>query len=230
MRGDGTLEYHCQDGGASLLTSPGEVNKLWLVPRWEPDGAGRLQAAALELFAEQGFERTTVAEIAERAGLTKRSFFNHFADKREVLFSPLSDMQREIVTREIGLCADSLPPLDAVVCGFQAAASELFEQRRDAVARRADIIGANPELQERELRKRSVLTGAIAAALRARGIDSGAALLSARAGVLVQQTAMERWRQPAENRPLRECLSGALLELRTIIDQTTGQRTAAADG
>jgi AcrR family transcriptional regulator len=86
------------------------------VPRWEPDGVGRLQAAALELFAEKGFERTTVAEIAERAGLTKRSFFNHFADKREVLFSPLSEMQREIVAREIKLRADALPPLEAVGC------------------------------------------------------------------------------------------------------------------
>jgi AcrR family transcriptional regulator len=199
------------------------------VPRWEPDGVGRLQAAALELFAEKGFERTTVAEIAERAGLTRRSFFNHFADKREVLFSPLSEMQREIVAREIKLRADALPPLEAVVCGLQAAADEIFEERRDAVTRRGNIIKANPELQERELRKRAVLTEAIAVALRERGIDSGTALLSARAGVLVQQTAMERWTQSAENRPLREWLSDALLGLRAIIGQTTGEQIIASE-
>jgi MftR C-terminal domain len=112
---------------------------------------------------------------------------------------------------------------------LQAAADEIFEERRDAVTRRGNIIKANPELQERELRKRAVLTEAIATALRERGIDSGTALLSARAGVLVQQTAMERWTQSAENRPLREWLSDALLGLRAIIGQTTGEQIVASE-
>jgi AcrR family transcriptional regulator len=194
------------------------------VPRWEPDGVERLQAAAFDLFAEQGFERTTVAEIAERAGLTKRTFFNHFADKREVLFGPNSELQREIVTREIAACPDALPPLDAVVHGLQAAAETLFEPIRDAVARRRDIIEANPELQERELGKRAALTDAIAATLQTRGLDADTALLTARAGVLVQQTAMQRWTttQAAEARPLRELLSDALLSLRTIVVGQSG--------
>ena len=191
--------------------------------RWEPDGVGRLQAAALELFAEQGFERTTVTEIAERAGLTKRSFFNHFADKREVLFGPGSELQREIVTQEIAACPDALPPLDAVVRGLQAAADTMFEPRRDAVTRRREIIEANPELQERELRKRAALTDAVAAALQTRGVDSDTALLAARAGVLVQQTAMQRWTGSAEDRPLREFLADALLSLRVI----TGESSAS---
>jgi AcrR family transcriptional regulator len=194
------------------------------VPRWEPDGVERLQAAAFELFAEQGFERTTVAEIAERAGLTKRTFFNHFADKREVLFGPNSELQREIVTREIAACPDTLPPLDAVVRGLQAAAETLFEPIRDAVARRRDLVEANPELRERELGKRAALTDAIAATLQARGLDADTALLTARAGVLVQQTAMQRWTttQAAEARPLRELLSDALLSLRTIVGGDSG--------
>ena len=83
---------------------------LRVMPRWEPDAVGRLQTAAFELFAEQGFERTTVAEITERAGLTKRSFFNHFADKREVLFGPVSERQRGIITGEIAACPEALPP------------------------------------------------------------------------------------------------------------------------
>jgi len=193
------------------------------MPRWEPDAVGRLQAAALELFAEQGFERTTVVEIAQRAGLTKRSFFNHFADKREVLFGPVAEGQREIVTREIAACPDGLPPLEAVVLGLRAAADAIFEVRRAEVTRRREIIEANPELRERELRKRAALTDGIADALRARGVDSDTALLSARAGVLVQQTAMRTWTRSVDDRPLRDFLADALHSLRTIAAQTADQ-------
>jgi AcrR family transcriptional regulator len=187
------------------------------MPRWEPDSVGRLQAAAFELFAEQGFERTTIAEIAQGAGLTKRTFFNHFADKREVLFGPVSELQREIVVREIAASADTLPPLDAVVRGLQATADTIFEQRRAAAKRRREIIKANPELQERELSKLAGLTDAIAAALHARGLELDEAVLTARAGVLVHETAMQRWTQSADKRPLRELLSDALLSLRTVV-------------
>jgi AcrR family transcriptional regulator len=193
------------------------------MPRWKPDAVDRLQTAALELFAEQGYERTTIAEIAQRAGLTKRTFFNHFADKREVLFGPLSEAQREIVSREIAACPDALSPLDAVVYGLQAAGDTLWEPRRTAVTRRREIIQANPELQERELRKRAAVTDAIAGALRTRGVDPDTALVSAQAGVLVQQTAMQRWTESAENRPLRDFLSDALLSLRAIATQTADQ-------
>jgi AcrR family transcriptional regulator len=213
----------------ALSTALGAVIMLRAMPRWEPDGVDRLQAAALELFAEQGFERTTVAEITQRAGLTKRTFFNHFADKREVLFGPVAGAQQEILTREIVACPAALPPLEAVVCGLQAAGDTLWEARRAAVIRRREIIDANPELQERELRKRATLTGAIAGALRARGTDPDTALLSAHIGVLVQQTAMQRWAQSAGNRPLRDFLSDALLSLRTIAAQTTDERVVPAD-
>ena len=186
------------------------------MPRWEPDGVERLQAAAFELFDEQGFERTTVAEIAQRAGLTQRTFFNHFADKREVLFGLSSELQQEIV-REIATCADTLPPLDAVVRALQATADKMFEERRDAVTRRHRIIGANPELRERELSKRAALTDAIAAARHARGLDPDTALLTASLSMLVEQTAIQRWTQPAESPPLRELLSDALYSLRMTV-------------
>jgi AcrR family transcriptional regulator len=186
------------------------------MPRWEPDAVGRLQAAAFELFAEQGFERTTVAEITERAGLTRRSFFNHFADKREVLFGPGPELQRQIMARQIAAAPAAVAPLDAVVSGLQAVAEAMFEGRRDAVTRRQEIIDANPELAERELSKRAVLTGVIATALGQRGLDAGTALLVARAGVLVQQTAMQQWTQSSDDRPLREHLSGALASLRLV--------------
>jgi AcrR family transcriptional regulator len=194
------------------------------MPRWEPDAVGRLQAAAIELYAEQGYERTTVAEITQRAGLTKRSFFNHFTDKREVLFGPISELLPEITIREIAACPDDLPPLDAVVRGLQAAADTLFEARREAATRRQEIIDATPELQERELRKLAALTDAIADALHTRGVDFGTALLTARAGTLVQQTAMQRWTQSADSRSLRELLCETLLSLHTILGQATRDR------
>ncbi len=197
------------------------------MPRWGPDGVERLQVAAFELFEEQGFDRTTVAEIAQRAGLTQRTFFNHFADKREVLFNLSSELQREIV-REIAACADTVPPLDAVVRALQATADTMFEERRAAVMRRHAIIDANPELRERELSKRAALTDAIAATLHARGLDPESALLAAGAGMLVQQTAIQRWTQPAESRPLRELLSDAQHALRTTVSQRSGRRVAAS--
>ncbi|MCO5991759.1 TetR/AcrR family transcriptional regulator [Actinoallomurus rhizosphaericola] len=198
------------------------------MPRWEPDAVGRLQAAALDLFAEQGFERTTIEEISRRAGLSKRSFFNHFGDKREVLFGPVSEMQRETVTREIAACPETLPPLEAVVRGLQAAADAVFEARRDAATRRRDIVEANPELWERELRKQAALTDAVAAALRARGVDPDTALLCARAGMVVHQTAMRRWTRSTDGRSLRDHLSDALDALRATAAQTAGQGDADA--
>jgi AcrR family transcriptional regulator len=193
-----------------------EVTILGAVSRWEPNGIGRLQAAAVELFAEQGFEGTTVAEIAQRAGLTQRTFFNHFADKREVLFGPCAEREQEVVTREIAACDATLAPLDAVVRGLQAAADTTFEDLRLTVRRRQEIIDANPELHERDLRKQATVTDAIAAALEARGLDPDTALLTARAGALVQQTAVQQWTQCTETRSLRELLSSALHSLRTI--------------
>jgi AcrR family transcriptional regulator len=187
------------------------------VSRWEPDAVGRLQTAAFELFAERGYERTTIAEIAARAGLTKRSFFNHFADKREVLFGPISELQREVVAREIAACPAEVPPLEAVVQGLQVAADTVFEGLREAADRRRRIIEANPELHERELSKRAALTDVVADALCTRGIDRETAQLTARAGVLLQQTAMERWTRSADDRPLRAYLSEALRSLHAVV-------------
>ncbi|CAA9559899.1 MAG: hypothetical protein AVDCRST_MAG33-1566 [uncultured Thermomicrobiales bacterium] len=198
------------------LTARCVVSTLHGMPRWEPDGFERLQAAALELFSEQGFERTTIAEIAQRAGLSQRTFFNHFSDKREVLFSLSPEFQRAVV-HEITAAPQSVPPLDAVVGALTIAADTMFERRHAAVVRRHEIIVANPELLERELTKRAALTDAIADALQARGLDPEAARLTAGAGMLVHQTAVHRWTQPSESRPLRELHSDALRSLRATV-------------
>lgn len=186
------------------------------MPRWKPDGLERLEAAAFDLFDEQGFDRTTVAEIARRAGLTQRTFYNHFTDKREVLFSLSTEFQQQIVS-EIGDRADQAHPLDAVVGALEAAADTMFEGRRAVARRRHAIVDANPELRERDFSKRAALTDAIAAALHERGLALETAHITAGVAVLVQQTAIERWALPGEDRPLRDLLAAALLSVRATV-------------
>jgi AcrR family transcriptional regulator len=190
------------------------------MPRWKPDAAERLQTAALELFDEQGFERTTVAEIVQRAGLTQRTFFNHFADKREVLFGLSSELQQEII-REIAAGDDTSPPLDAVMRALEVVADKMFENRRAVVTRRYAVVAANPELQERELGKNAALTEAIAAVLQSRGSDADTAFLVAGAAMLAQQAAFRAWTRPGETRTLRDLLPDALHSLRTTVSQNS---------
>src|SRR5579862_7867821 len=119
------------------------------VGRWEPDARGRLEEAALALYVERGFEHTTVAEIAERAGLTERTFFRHFADKREVLFSGSAALQELLVEQVTGAPA-RCAPIEAVTRALESAGAVL-QRRGDWARRRQGVITANPELQEREL-------------------------------------------------------------------------------
>src|ERR1700710_2641442 len=101
------------------------------MPRWEPDGRRRLEEAALELYGERGFENPTVTEIAARAGLTERTFFRHFADKREVLFGGSSALQ-ELMVSAVAAAPDAAPPIDAVGAGLEAAGALLQERRARA--------------------------------------------------------------------------------------------------
>jgi AcrR family transcriptional regulator len=188
------------------------------MPRWEPNAAARLHDAALDLFTERGYDQTTVAQIAERAGLTSRTFFNHYSHKREVLFAQTSEQQRRVVAREIIAAPAHIAGLDAVLRGLQAAADEVLEAFRLPARPRRAIIDATPELQEREEGKRAALTEAMADALRRRGLMTGDAFLLAGIGMLVQQAAEQQWVEPEEERPLRELLPEALASLRRSLD------------
>ncbi len=182
--------------------------------RWKPDAAGRLMAAALALFEEQGYDATTVAEIAERAGLTKRTFFRHFADKREVLFSGGPELQRRW-TEAVAAAPADVAPLSAVAAGFEPIA-EMFEERHAFARLRARIVEANPELRERELIKLQTLTSAIAEALRARGVAENAAVLAAEAGMTVFHVAFARWVAQDDAPALGTLMEAALEELRGV--------------
>jgi len=182
--------------------------------RWEPNGRGRLELAALALYGERGFENTTVAEIAARAGLTERTFFRHFADKREVLFSG-ADALQEFLVNNVAAAPDSIAPIDAVGAALEAAGT-LLQERREYARQRAAIIAANAELRERELIKLASLASAIADALRRRGVADPAASLSAEAGIAVFRIAFERWGDETNQRELPELIRDSLDELKAV--------------
>ncbi len=181
--------------------------------RWEPDARGRLALAAMQLYGERGFEQTTVAEIAERAGVTERTFFRHFADKREVLFNGSVGLQ-EAVLAAIEATPAGVGPVETVGRAMEVAGSGIPE--REYAAQRAAILTANPSLQERELLKLASLGAAAAAALQRRGVDPLAATLAAQTGVAVFHAAFARWVGDVDAPPLAVCIREALTELRAL--------------
>ena len=183
--------------------------------RWQPDSRGRLQEAALALYSERGFDQTTAAQIAARAGLTERTFFRHFADKREVLFGGSAILQERIVAGVAGApAADG--PLDAVSQGLDAAATMLGDSRRDLSHQRQAVIAANPELHERELAKLADYAAAVAAALRQRGVSEPQATLAAEAGMTVLRVAVERWASKDDGRDLATIMRDSVADLRAV--------------
>jgi len=184
------------------------------VTRWEPDAAGRLARAALELYSGRGFEQTTVAEIAGRAGLTERTFFRHFADKREVLFAGAGALQ-ELVVTAVASAPGSATPIAAAAAGVEAA-GVLLQERREFARQRQAVIAANAELRERELIKLASLASAIAEALRARGVKDPGASLAAEAAIAAFRIAFERWTSTTEAPELPRLIRDALDELRAV--------------
>jgi len=167
----------------------------------------------MELFGTKGYDQTTVAEIAARAGLTERTFFRHFADKREVLFGGAHMLQDALVTAMESAPA-SAAPIDQVAAGL-AAAGDVFLDR-DYSRQRQVVIAAHAELRERELIKMASLSAAFADCLRRRGVSEPAATLSADAGVAVFKVAFERWIDQDNERPFRDLVTESLAELKVV--------------
>ncbi|MFJ5601064.1 TetR family transcriptional regulator [Micromonospora parva] len=186
--------------------------------RWQPDARGRLEAAAFELFRERGFEQTTVADIAARAGLDKRTFYRLFGDKREALFSGSGHVEEVLVQ---AVTETDAGPFEAVVAAFRRVAEELFADRLELVRARQAIIESSPELQERELRKTGSLAAAVTAALRARGLDETTATLATESGATVFRVAYARWVAPGSDAPLSDLIAEVAAELRAITSAPT---------
>lgn len=164
--------------------------------RWQPNARERLALAALELFAERGYENTTVIDIARRAGLTKSTFFRHFRDKREVLFG--DGTLAELLAGAIAVAPATATPLEAVSEAMDAVARHAFTpERREFGALRRAVIAANPELQEREALKGLALVASMIDALKRRGVPELTACVAAELGALAMKIAYERWSDPA---------------------------------
>jgi AcrR family transcriptional regulator len=185
--------------------------------RWEPDARGRLLKAALELYGEHGFEQTTVAEIAARAGLTERTFFRHFADKREVLFAG-ADALKDLMVSTAADAPPGLAPIEVAAAGVEAAGAYI-QQGGDLPRQRAAIVAASTELRERELIKLASLASALAEELRRRGVAEPAASLTAQAGIAVFTTAFEAWVEDDCQRDLPTLMRESMDALKAVAAQ-----------
>ena len=176
-----------------------------------------MREAALELFGERGYAGTTAAEVAERAGLTERTFFRHFPDKREVLFD--GNELGELLATAVADADGGEAPVEAVAAGFDAVAA-VFEGRREAVARRARIVASHAELRERELMKLMSWSTALEGALRGRGLSGPDAELLAEVSIAVFRVAYRRWLDEATERELAATVRESLAGLGGFFDRT----------
>lgn len=199
---------------STLMSVSDIAGILPVMARWEPDAVGRLQQAALELYAEHGYEQTTVAEIAARAGLSERTYFRHFADKREVLFHG-SEMLQEALVCAVEAAPAADPPLDAIAFGLRKIAP-FFDERRPHSLRRHAIVRSSRELQEREMMKRGAMVDAVTAVLQRRGVDGALAALAAESGATVFHLAYERWVADPRERGYAEHVDETVASLRAL--------------
>ena len=174
----------------------------------------RLQQAALDLFRERGYDQTTAAEIAERAGVTERTFFRYFPEKREVLFGGEDELY-DALTAALVDAPDQLGPLDALLWALQSVRPAV-ESYRPFTEPRYAVISETPALQERELTKRAAMADAVAAGLEARGVSGAHATLAAQAGVATFLHAVVAWFD-APDVDLSEHLDLAFRDLRALV-------------
>ena len=180
--------------------------------RWEPGAAERLQKAALELFTSRGFDQTTAAEIARAAGLTQRTFFRYFADKRDVLFHG-QDMFVQAFLTGVDSAPPDAPPMARVASALSCAASLFPNERRPYARMRQTVIDANPALRERERHKLADLAIELADALRAHGVTDPAATLAAESAASVFSVAFAQWTHEDRQQTLAVVIASTLDEL-----------------
>ena len=191
------------------------ANARGIMGRWEPDAAGRFRAAALELFSDVGYEQTTVADIAARAGLTARTFFRYFADKREVLFNGSERLQQTMMDG-LGNAPANASAIEAIAAALDATADFFVDTQRPFSRQRSLVIAANTELHERELIKLATMAVGLAEGLRARGIPELDASLAAEAGIAVFRVAFSQWVRESKQRGFREIVNEAMARLRSL--------------
>jgi AcrR family transcriptional regulator len=186
------------------------------VSRWAPDARERLETAALDLFVENGYEETTVAQIAERAGLNRATFFRHFTEKREVLFGG-EDRLAGLFADAIQAAPAEATPAECLQAAFAAAEVAMTPRQRAKAAKRVLVVAANSELQERGLLKHARIARSVSAALRTRGADELTARLGAEVGMLAFRIAVERGLEAGDDEPVPLHAAAALQELQARV-------------
>ena len=184
------------------------------VARWAPDARGRLEQAAMELFVERGYEHVTVAEIAARAGLTERTFFRHFADKREVLFPEAAAIEAMLAETVVAAPPD-VTPIEAVERALQRVGA-IIQERGDWARLRHSVVAVNAELRERELIKMESWATALADALQRRGVKAPAARLTAEAGIAAFRVAFAQWVEHPTRRSVARLIRQSFEQLRAV--------------
>jgi len=203
---DATVSHHWR------MMRPGRLAYAVLMSRWAPDARDRLESAALDLFVQNGYEQTTVAQIADRAGLNRATFFRHFADKREVLFGGEDVLAGLFADAIRGASADATLT-ECLRAAFAAAGAAMTPQQRAKAAQRVLVVAANTEVQERGLLKHARIARSISAALRDRGADELTARLGAELGMLAFSIAVERWLQAGNDESFPHHAATALTDL-----------------
>jgi AcrR family transcriptional regulator len=160
--------------------------------RWQPGARERLVLAAVDLFADQGYDATTVAQIADRAGVTKSTFFRYFPDKRELLVAGQETLSL-LLSEGIAAAPEGASPLEAVASGLERASSTMGPMNRELGPRLKAAIAASTELQERDALKTVGLATAMTDALVARGVPDPLAQLAAELGVLAFKRGYVEW-------------------------------------
>jgi AcrR family transcriptional regulator len=190
--------------------------------RWQPGARDRLECAALELFFEQGFAETTVPQITARAGLTTRTFFRHFADKREVLFAG-EEAVPAFVEKLMAEAPASFSPMAVIASGLKPFATMLFEGRLKELRMRRAIIHADAGLRERELQKLAMLSETIRQGFLRRGTDELTSMLAAEIAVTVFSVSVTRWLEQDNKRGLSEILAETFSAFRFVVADTPTQ-------
>ncbi|MET9914062.1 TetR family transcriptional regulator [Streptomyces sp. NPDC006476] len=183
--------------------------------RWDPGTEERLRKAALELFTEHGYDHVTVTDIAERAGITRRTYFRYFPDKREVLFAH-SDELAAAVAEAVRDAEPGTDDMAAALNALATAGTYLTEHAKDPAQRQA-VIRSSPELEERERTKLAALTAAIQTALASRGTANAQARTVAQLAGLAFANAYTRWIELEGAADFRDCLRNATDTLREAL-------------
>lgn len=194
--------------------------------RWAPDTRDRLRAAALALFVERGFDATTVTDIVERAGVTRRTFFRHFGDKREVFFA--GDEIPRLAASMLATTPDDLSPFAVAWTGFLTLATERFEPRRTEIVAARRLIAAEPALRERDLQKQADLRGVLIEGYRDRGVDALRARVVAGVAIELWQTALEQWATDDAGVSLEDHLERVRAEMAAVLGGAAAESRPAA--